>query len=78
MPEPIVLHTLRDRKKGMLASWSDDDLGREHNVETANHVMTFTDRCESDEESYVKFVSYEELDDSYKNLYVKCEDICQV
>jgi len=69
---------LKRHKKGMLASWSDDASRGEHDDETTNHVMAFIGRCEFDEESCDDDVLYEELDDSYKKLYVKCEEICHV
>jgi len=55
------------KKKGMPASWSDDDSEEKQDDETANHVMAFTDRYESHGESCDNDVSYEELVDGVLN-----------
>lgn len=62
----------------MSATWSDDESEGEHDDEATNHVMAFVRKCESFDELCDDDLSYEELNDSYKQLYVKCEEICEV
>ena len=69
---------LKKQKKGMSTTWSDDELEGAHNDEATNYVMAFTRKCETFDEFCHDDLSYEELADSYKQLYFKCEEICQV
>jgi len=46
--------------------------------ETTTHVTTFTGRCEFDEDSCDEDVPYEELADSYKELYARSEEVCKI
>ena len=63
----------------MFVSWSsDDDSEGEPDDEVAKHVTTFTSRCESDEGSCDKEVSYEELVDSNKELCARSEEVCKI
>jgi len=48
---------------------------RDRNDKNFNHVTTLTGRYESDNESSDEEVSYEELYDSYKELFVKSEEV---
>jgi len=40
--------------------------------------MAFTWKCEFDDESCDEGLSYEEHAESYKLLYVKCEEVCKI
>jgi len=41
-------------------------------------VMTVTRKCESFDESCDEDLSFEELTESYKLLYVTCEEVCKI
>ena len=73
-----VLH-IKKQKKGLSVSWYDDDDSEgELDDETTKHVTTFTGRCESNEDSWIEDVSYEELTDSYKELCTRSEEVCKI
>jgi len=70
---------LKKQKKGLSVSWYDDDDSEgELDDETTKHVTTFTGRCESNEDSWIEDVSYEELTDSYKELCTRSEEVCKI
>ncbi|KAI5390946.1 hypothetical protein KIW84_075988 [Lathyrus oleraceus] len=56
---------------------SADDSEDEIDDETAKHVTAFTSRYESDDDSCDEDVSYKELVASYKELYVRIEEVCK-
>lgn len=62
----------KNQKKGLSVTWSDDDLAEpEH--ENPNHVTVLTGRYEPNEECENEGVSYKELANSYKELYIRSE-----
>lgn len=67
---------LKKQKKDLFVSWSDDDYEGEIDDETAKHVTPFTGRYETDEDSCDENINYEELSASYKELYVRSEEVC--
>jgi hypothetical protein len=70
---PIVENMSFDISKN-----SDVKRKSELNDETAKHVAAFTGKCESDEDSCDEDVSYEELADSYRELYARSEEVCKI
>ncbi|PNX88617.1 gag-protease polyprotein [Trifolium pratense] len=71
---------LKRANKGLTITWSDDDDESEENTAsvTAKHISVLTGIVTSDTESCDGEVTYEELADSYRELYLKSEEICRV
>ncbi|PNX58856.1 gag-protease polyprotein [Trifolium pratense] len=69
---------LKIKRGGMSPTYSDKNSERECDDNTAKRVMAFTGKYDSDNESYDGEVTYEELADSYRELYFQSEEICRV
>jgi len=70
---------LKRQKKSLAASWSDeDDSEGEVEKESAKHVNALTSICMSDTKSCDEELTYEELAESYKDLYTRSEEICRL
>jgi len=70
---------LKRQKKSLIVSWSDeDDLEREVENESVKRVKAFTGICISDSESCDEELTYEELTASYKDLYTRSTDVCNL
>jgi hypothetical protein len=63
---------LKKHQKGYHISWSDEE-EEKHSGESANHVAALTGRCKSDGDSYENDTAYDELFDSYKEVYIERE-----
>ncbi|PNX93845.1 gag-protease polyprotein, partial [Trifolium pratense] len=69
---------LKIQKRGMSPTYSDKDSAGECDDKTSKRVMAFIGKYDSDNESCDEEVSYEELADTYRELYFKSEEICRV
>ncbi|XP_045822129.1 uncharacterized protein LOC123915015 [Trifolium pratense] len=64
------------QKKRLTVSWSDED--SEEEVDTAKAIHALTGVCTSDTESCDEELTFDELDESYRELCLKSEEVCRV
>ncbi|XP_045792050.1 uncharacterized protein LOC123886812 [Trifolium pratense] len=64
---------LKNKKGGMSPTYSDKNSEKECDDNTTKRVMAFTGKYDSDNESCDGEVTYEELADSYRELYFKID-----
>ena len=70
---------LKKQKKSLVVSWSNEDNSEgEVENEYAKNVTALTGIYMFDAESGDEELTYEELTISYKELYTKSEDICEM
>src|SRR3954468_9997438 len=68
---------LKKQKKGLSVSWSDEDSESDFEEESAKHVTALTGICNSDEDFRKDELTVEELACSYRELCIKCAEVCQ-
>ncbi|PNX63255.1 gag-protease polyprotein, partial [Trifolium pratense] len=68
---------LKNQKKSLTASWSDDELSDNEGNEAAKQITALTGICASETDSCEEELTYDELADSYRELCLKSEEVCR-
>jgi hypothetical protein len=67
---------LKMQRKGLSATWSEEDTESESEGESAKHVTALTSVCGSEDDSSGDELNLDELAASYKELCVKSAEVC--